>query len=148
MIKTFSAAGVAMMVVAASAQAAPRVQAPWSRPASQGATGAGFMVLVNSGAKPDALVMVESTGARQVQIHQSSVSGGMAAMKMVASVPIPAGSKVIFAPGGYHLMFLGLSKAQKVGDSLPATLVFASGARIKVVFTVGLKDPEESHAGH
>lgn len=141
-------AATAMMFVVASAQAAPSVQAAWSRPASQGATGAGFMVLVNSGAKPDALIAIESTAARQVQIHQSSVSGGMASMKMVMSVPIPAGGRVSFAPGGYHLMFLGLAKAQTVGNSLPATLRFASGARIKAVFAVGLKAPDDSHAGH
>ena len=148
MIRALLIAATAMMAVTASAQAAPSVQAAWSRPASQGTTGAGFMVLVNAGAKPDALVAVESMGARQVQIHQSSVSGGMASMKMVTSVPIPAGGRVSFVPGGYHLMFMGLTKAQKVGDSLPATLVFASGARIKAVFAVGLKAPDNSHAGH
>jgi copper(I)-binding protein len=148
MIKALSIVATAILAVAVPAQAAPSVQAAWSRPASQGATGAGFMVLVNSGAKPDALVAIESTAARQVQIHQSSVTGGMASMKMVTSVPIPAGGRVSFAPGGYHLMFLGLTKAQKVGESLPATLVFASGARIKTAFAVGLKAPDSSHAGH
>ncbi len=62
-------------------------------------------------------------------------------MQMVPSVPLPPGGRVIFAPGGYHLMFLGLTKGQKVGDTLPATLVFASGKRLKAEFVVGLAPP-------
>lgn len=41
------------------------------------------MTLANPGAKPDALVAVESPSAPQVQIHQSSMSG-MASMKAVS----------------------------------------------------------------
>lgn len=139
---------LAALSLATAAQAAPTVQSAWSRPAAQGTIGAGFMTLANPGAKPDALVRVESPAAPQVQIHQSSMAGGMASMKAVTQVPVPAGGRVTFAPGGYHLMFMGLTKAQKVGDSLPATLVFASGARVKVSFVVALAPPADSHAGH
>ena len=104
-----------MSVGTSAAEAAPRVEAAWSRPAAQGTTGVGFMTLSNPGKKPDALLSVETSGARQVQIHQSSVSGGMASMQMVSSVPLPASGRVAFAPGGYHLMFLDLVKRQKVG---------------------------------
>jgi copper(I)-binding protein len=147
MIRTIPLAA-AFVALASAAQAAPTVQSAWSRPAAQGTIGAGFMTLANPGAKPDALVAVESPGAPQVQIHQSSMSGGMASMKAVASVPVPAGGRVTFAPGGYHLMFMGLTKAQKIGDRLPATLVFASGARVKVSFLVSLTPPADPHAGH
>ena len=134
--------------LATTAQAAPQVQAAWSRPAAQGTTGAGFMTLANPGAKPDTLVAIESAGARQVMIHQSSMKGGMASMQMVATVPVPAGGRVTFAPGGYHLMFIGLTKALRIGDSLPATLVFSSGAKVKATFVVGLAPPADAHAGH
>jgi periplasmic copper chaperone A len=139
---------IAALSAATTALAAPGVEAPWSRPASQGATGVGFMVLVNSGAKPDALVAVTSPVARQVQVHQSSIIDGVASMRMAPSVPVPPRGRVDFAPGGYHLMFLGLTRAQKVGDRLPATLVFASGARIQTSFVVGVSAPKDPHAGH
>jgi copper(I)-binding protein len=74
-------------------------------------------------------------------IHQSAVSGGVASMKMVSRVPVPAGGDVTFGPGGYHLMFVGLTRALKVGDILPATLTFASGAKVKAAFVVGLTPP-------
>ena len=121
------------------------VEAAWSRPAAQGSTGVGFMTLVNPGTKADALIAVQSPAAREVQVHLSSVSGGMASMQAVASTPLSAGGRVTFAPGGYHLMFLGLKRPLKVGDSLATTLVFASGARVTARFVVGLTAPGDVH---
>lgn len=141
-MRTSAWAILATLLMASAAQAAPRVLAAWSRPAVEGTTGVGFLTLLNSGAKPDALLSVETIGARQVQIHQSSVTGGVASMQIVASVPVPPGGRVIFAPGSYHLMFLGLTRGQKVGDTLPATLVFASGKRVRAQFVVGLAPPK------
>jgi copper(I)-binding protein len=127
-----------------AAHAAPKVQAAWSRPAAKGTTGAGFMTLVNPDAKADALVGVTSPIAREVQVHQSMMHGGMAMMQAAPSVPVPAGGSVTFAPGGYHLMFLGLSKPLNVGDKAPATLIFASGAKVQATFVVGLAPPAAS----
>jgi periplasmic copper chaperone A len=140
---------VAMALGAASpALAAPQVQAAWSRPAAQGTTGAGFMTLANPDAKPDALVAVETPMAREVQIHQSSMRGGIASMAKAARVPVPAGGRVTFAPGGYHLMLMGLTKPLKAGDTVPVTLTFASGAKVKASFVVGLGPPVAGHPHH
>jgi copper(I)-binding protein len=38
-------------------------------------------------------------------------------------------------------MFLQVSRPLKVGDTLPATLTFASGAKVKAAFVVGLAPP-------
>lgn len=134
-------AAAAAVSLASAAQAAPQVRAAWSRPAAQGTTGAGFMTLANPGPKADALVAVASPVAGQVMIHRTAVRGAVASMTMVAEVPVPARGGVTFAPGGYHLMFVGLTRALKVGDSLPATLTFASGAKVRATFVVGLAPP-------
>ena len=134
-------AAFALTLATATAQAAPQVQAAWSRPAAQGTTGAGFMTLTNPGPKADTLVSVASPLAREVQVHQSMVHDGVAMMMAASKVPIPAGGRVIFAPGGYHLMFLNLTKALNLGDTVPATLTFASGAKVKAAFVVGLAPP-------
>jgi periplasmic copper chaperone A len=142
----FALAAVAAFSFASAAHAAPQVSAAWSRPAAQGTTGAGFMTLTNPGGPADALVAVQSPLATGVMIHQSTMSGGVSSMKMVDRVPVPAGGSVAFAPGGYHLMFMDLTKALKVGDTLPATLLFASGAKVKASFVVGLAPPVAAHA--
>lgn len=140
------AAAVAL-AIAAPASAAPNVADPWSRPAAAGATGVGFMTLTNPKGPPDVLVSVRSPLAREVMIHQTMVSGGIASMNMLERVPVPAGGAVTFAPGGRHLMFMGLTKALKIGDTVPATLTFASGAKVKAQFVVRTAPPA-SHAGH
>lgn len=138
----------AALALATAAQAAPQVEGPWTRPAAQGGTGAGFMTLRNPDAKPDALVAVESPLARQTQIHQSSMSGGVASMKMIPRVALAPGAAVTFAPGGYHLMFIGLTRPVKAGDTVPATLTFASGAKVKVSFVAGMGPPAAGHHNH
>ncbi len=145
---TWLVPALAVLTLASAAHAAPQVQGAWSRPAAVGTTGAGFMTLSNPTARADALVSVETAAARDVHIHQSIVSGGVSSMKMLASVAVPAKGGVTFAPGGYHLMFVGLTRALKVGDALPATLVFASGARVKAAFVVRVTAPAADHAGH
>ena len=85
----------------------------------------------------DALVAVASPLARKVEMHRSVMAGGVMSMQRQAQVAVPAGGAVRFAPGGHHLMFLGLTRSLKAGDGLPATLTFASGAKLNVTFAVG-----------
>lgn len=136
------------VAVAAPALAAPQVQAGWSRPAAQGTTGAGFMTVANPGKTADAIVSAASPLAREVQIHQSSMKNGVASMQRVTRVPVAAGGRVTFAPGGYHLMLMGLTKALKPGDTVPVTLTFASGATVKASFAVQVGPPAAGHHGH
>ena len=122
---------------AAPARKALEVLQPWSRPTVAGTTGAGYMVIANHGAAADTLVGVESPIAARVEIHEMSMAGGVMSMARRDRVAIPAGASVAFGPGGYHLMLLNLKRALKSGDAAPATLIFASGARLPVSFKVG-----------
>jgi hypothetical protein len=119
---------------------------PWSRPAVAGFNGVGYLTLANHGRRPEALVKVESPMARAVQIHRSAMIGGVMSMAQTPRVEIPAGGRVAFAPGGYHLMFLGLTRSLKPGDRLPATLVFADGRRMALSFAVGAGGPPMGHS--
>lgn len=121
------------------------VRNPWSRPAAAGMVGVGYMTLVNPGDRPEALVSVESPAADRVEIHRSAMEGGVMTMSPQARVETPARGSVAFAPGGYHLMFIGLKRALKTGDKLPATLVFDGGRRIPVQFSVGNGGPPDAH---
>lgn len=153
-------AAAAALTIAGAAQAATfrhgalEVADPWSRPAMAGGNGGGFMVITNRGKAADTLKAVEAPFVRKIEIHRTSTEGGVMRMeRQDAGVAIPAGKAVAFAPGGYHVMFLGLTKATKAGDKLPATLVFQSGARVKVDFLVGAGAPAANaksgeHAHH
>jgi hypothetical protein len=114
------------------------VNQAWSRPAAAGGNGAGYMSITNHAKTADTLKAVESPAARKVEIHKTTMTNGVMSMqRQDAGLPIGAGETVIFAPGGNHLMMIGMTAATKAGDMIPVTLVFGSGARIKMEFPVG-----------
>jgi hypothetical protein len=135
-IATAAAALALTLPLTAFAAAKVEVLQPWSRPAAAGTNGVGYMVLANHGRAGDALEKVESPLAARVEMHSSSMAGGVMSMKKVDKVPVPAGGQTTFGPGAYHLMLIGLTKALKPGDTAPATLTFASGAKVKTAFKV------------
>jgi len=60
----------------------------------------------------------------------------MRTMRPVDAVPIPAGGDVALAPGGHHVMVMGLSDALTVGDHVPIVLHFAEAGEIRATATV------------
>jgi copper(I)-binding protein len=135
-------AGLALAIAAPAAAASYRlgqleVVQPWSRPAAAGTNGVGFMTLANHGKAADALVRVETPVAEKAELHSSSTAGGVMRMARQDRVPVAPGGQAVFGPGAYHVMFIKLAKPLKAGERLPATLVFASGARLKVDFAIG-----------
>jgi copper(I)-binding protein len=141
-----AALGLVLTPAVAAAAASIEAQQPWSRPAAAGGTGAGYVTLVNKG-PADALVGAESPIAAKVELHDADMSGGVMRMRPQSRVALPAGAQVSFAPGGRHLMFMGLKKALRRGDRVPATLRFASGAQLKVDFLVTPTPPAASAPG-
>jgi hypothetical protein len=126
-----------LAVAAKPAPAAVEACEPWSRPAVGGGNGVGYMRLINRGRRPATLTRVESPLARRVEMHRSSMQNGVMSMSSEPRIDIPAGGTVAFAPGAYHLMFIGLKRGLKPGDRLPAILLFAGGRKLKVDFAVG-----------
>jgi copper(I)-binding protein len=153
-MKRFQFAAAAFIAIAAPLCAygagAVQVLQPWSRPAVAGTNGVGYMVLVNKGRSADILEKVESPIAARVEMHLGSMAGGVMSMKKEDRVSVPAGGQVIFGPGAYHLMFIGLTRTLNAGDQAPATLVFASGAKVPVRFSVsgGSGPPVAGGASH
>jgi copper(I)-binding protein len=137
----------------AAAPAAPAVRpvltvtGAWSRPAVAGTTGVGYMTLANHGNAADALVSIASPAASRVEMHSSSMTGGVMSMEREDKVAVPAGGQVVFGPGAYHVMLIGLKSTLKPGDRAPATLTFASGAHLKVAFTVSSGMGPPAHMG-
>lgn len=114
------------------------IEAPWSRATPPGApTGVAYLTITNHGAVPDMLVGGSTPAAAQLQIHQTSNTGGVMSMRPVANLPIPAGGSVRVAPdGAYHLMLAGLKAPLKQGMRVAATLNFARAGSVQVEFPV------------
>ena len=102
------------------------ITAAWSRATPPGATmGVGYLTVTNHGPENDRLVAVESTVAAQVEMHESSVdANGMAQMRPLDSVPLPAGETVRFEPEGKHLMLVDLHQPLTADARVPLTVRF------------------------
>lgn len=104
---------------------------------------AGYFMVTNAGTADDVLLEVRADFPR-VMVHDTKVDDGVATMFHIDSMAIPAGETVMLAPGGKHVMFMGLNGDPfEVGEKIPATLVFENAGEIEIVFNV-----EKIEAGH
>lgn len=117
---------------------------PWARPAV-GKTGAVYFVIKNSGTTADALVRVETDAAEKAQIHTMTMDGNVMRMRELDRLDIPAGESVAVAPGGIHIMLIGLKAPLKEGDKFPMKLVFEKAGAVDV--SVYVQTPEEMRKG-
>ena len=99
--------------------------------------GGGFFTLTNKGGVDDVLVSAQADFAGATQIHQMQMQGDVMKMSPLADgLVIPAGQSVTLAPGGYHLMFMGLKTPLVEGETVPVTLNFARAGSIRVTLAV------------
>ncbi len=113
------------------------VTGAWARPAAAGGESAAYFTIANPTATADALLSVSTDVAESASVHQTSMdSGGMMGMQPVASLAVPAGGSVAFAPGGYHVMLTNLKSALKAGDQVHLTLTFQNAGAVTVTADV------------
>ncbi|WP_431283852.1 copper chaperone PCu(A)C [Humitalea sp. 24SJ18S-53] len=108
---------------------------PWSRAAVAGGTGAGFMTLRSTGAG-DRLLSASSPAARTVELHTAIRDGEVMRMRPVTDIPVAAGQSVTLAPGGFHIMLIGLTQPMAAGSRVPLTLRFERGGEVTVELAV------------
>ena len=99
-------------------------------------TTAGYVVIENGGKSDERLVSAACTCAKMVMIHQTEIKNAMASMKALDGLNIPAGGTAQLAPGGAHLMIVGLKAPIKAGTMVNMTLTFAKAGRVTVPFMV------------
>ncbi len=121
-----------------------RIEEVWSRPTAaydgaakrpppDTAPGVMYLSIVNRGSQNDRLVAVRTDVCDVAEIHETTHEAGSARMAPVGGgVPIPAGETTRFAPGGLHVMLIGLRRDLLAGERFRAELVFESGGEITV----------------
>lgn len=115
--------------------------APAGRPMS-----AAYLTLCNGGETQDAMVAARFAGAADVELHTTTVGeDGVAAMAPIAELPIPAGGQASLAPGGAHIMLIGLSAPLEAGQTVDLTLEFKNAPAQTVSFTVRDAAPGGQH---
>ncbi|KRB07563.1 copper chaperone PCu(A)C [Lysobacter sp. Root690] len=117
------AALILSLALSGVAHAQVAVDTPWVRATvpQQTATGA-FMRLTAS--RDLRLIGARSDVAQNTEVHEMAMQGQMMRMREVAAVPLPRGQAVALAPGGYHVMLIGLKRPLSAGEQVTLTLVF------------------------
>ncbi len=112
-----------------------------------GSVSAGYFMLLNQGADDrlvSASVPVEI--ALVTELHETVVENEIAAMRpLLDGVVLPAGARLVFEPGGMHVMLIDVQVDLVPGDAVPLTLMFESGARL--VTALPVRESDGTHAG-
>lgn len=116
-----------------------QVTQPWARPGAAGDNSAIYLVIDNPTSQADTLLSASTDVAASTELHQSSMENGMMKMEPQEKVPIDARSKVVFEPGGLHVMLVGLKQDLHPGDSIRLTLNFEKAGA--VTLDVPVKEP-------
>jgi len=135
----------ALFLSACTAEKGITVRDAWMRATAEGENGAIYFVLQNDSREQDELIDVSSNLADSVEIHESSMATGTDVMQMnkVTSIALDAGAEVTFAPGGLHVMLVGVKNEIKVGDVVEILLHFRNHADIPVNVSVAEFAPDE-----
>ena len=110
----------------------------WSRATPGGSKVAGgYLTVENRGTVPDKLLSASTDVARKIEIHEMALTDGVMTMRPVeGGLTIEPGHNVKFAPGGLHLMIVGLVAPLKQGDQVSVSLTFEKAGKISVSFEV------------
>jgi copper(I)-binding protein len=113
------------------------IEKPWARASIlQSRPGAAYLMIRNTGTKPDRLLKVTSPAAGMVMIHESKITDGVAQMLAHGGLDIAAGAELTFRPGGLHLMLMGLHERLREGDTLTLILRFERAGDLNVTVPI------------
>lgn len=85
---------------------------------------AAYFEAMNGTAQPMAIVGVTSPAARAVEMHETTITGGMMSMRQVERIVLEPYRRTRLQPGGSHLMLIDVNRPLRTGDSIELTLTF------------------------
>jgi copper(I)-binding protein len=87
-----------------------------------------YMDIRNQSRLPINLNAVSSPDFARAELHETTISDGIARMQPLGSVAIAPGATVSFAPGGKHIMLIDPLKGLLPGASVRLELHYGDGA--------------------
>ena len=113
------------------------IESPWAR-ASIGPAkaGAAYVTVVNHGSEADRLLAVETDVARRSELHTHLMEDGVMKMRPVEAIEVDPGAPTVMAPGGLHVMLMGLKEPLKQGSQFPLRLIFERAGAVEIMVEV------------
>jgi copper(I)-binding protein len=90
-----------------------------------GTTTGAYMTIHNTSETAYQLVGIETDAAEMTHVHETTLEGDVARMRMIRAVDIPAGETVALAPLGFHAMLMNATRDVRPGEAVALTLTFA-----------------------
>jgi len=134
--RRFEIAIAGLLLATPAAAAKVQISDAWIRALPAPSPSGGYFTLKNTGKSEITLTGAKSPGCGMLMLHRSKEMGGMSSMEDVASVPVPAGGEIHFAPGGCHLMCMDPTPAIKPGANVSVTLQFSDKTETTANFAV------------
>ena len=122
---------------------------PWIRATTSVARSSGaFLTISNTGAEDDRLLSAKAEFAR-IEVHRTATTpDGINRMEeQEEGIALPAGEDVMLAPGGFHLMLMGLDTGIPEGETRAITLIFERAGAVVLDFPARRTAPE-GHDAH
>lgn len=106
---------------------------PWVKAADEGMTAA-FAVLQNPTGTDLRIVSASTDVARSTELHEMAPGddGAMVMRPKDGGIVVPAGGEHALAPGGDHLMLMGLTAPVRPGDEVVLVLTGEDGSTLQV----------------
>jgi copper(I)-binding protein len=121
------------LLFACSSNAIIKINLPWVRPGKVEGNSVVYFMIANDTKMEDKLVGADCSEAGTCEIHLTKINSENKMIMMPQEfVSIPAGGKVVFEPGNYHVMVLNLKKDLKPGDTFLLTLKFEKAGEMKI----------------
>lgn len=133
----------------ATAGADVHVEDAWSLPLPPtSVNGAAYLTVHNRGSVADRLLEVVSDIAGKAELHSHVMQDGQMSMMRLSGVDIPPNASVEFAPGGLHVMLLGLTRPFIRGEQYQLILRFELAGEVPAVVMIKERSAMSGHSGH
>ena len=97
---------------------------------------AAYLTITNNGVSDDRLIAAKAAIAQRVEIHSMEMDNGVMRMRAVdGGLAIAAGDSVTLAPGGLHIMLMGLTTDLAPDTKHEIILVFEKAGDVKLTGT-------------
>lgn len=109
------------------------VEEAWAHPGAEGDNSAVYLIIDNPLQQPDILSSAVTDIAEDVEIHKSMMDDAeMMTMERQELVQVDSRTRILFQPGGLHIMLINLRRDLKLGDAFNLILNFEEAGNIEI----------------
>lgn len=109
---------------------------------------AAFMTMTNPEAKAYTLKSLYSEAAEKVELHSHTMNDGIMQMRPIDNFSIKGNAAAVFAPGGNHVMFIGLKEPLKEGGTVLLNMCFDEFCQQIELPVVSVLNEKTGHQHH